>query len=91
MLDLTSMLLYNGNGANLSIHNLVVWDSDTGSSWYGVVAFSSSYPPSAYLMVQTSQNKGVALTYNFNYGGAGNPYIWFGGAGANNTLRYRLT
>jgi hypothetical protein len=91
MFETTNYIAYSQGNAQLNIHNLVVWDTDTGSSWFGIIGITASYAQTILLLAQSYQNKGVILTYNFNYNNSGNSYIWFSGAGSNNTLRYRFT
>ena len=82
----------NLNSAQLNIHNLVVWDTDTGSSYFGVLGFIASLPQQVLYLSTAGQNKGVAISSLFGYDGTtGIGYIYFPGIAATNQLRYRLT
>jgi hypothetical protein len=54
-IDLTSPLLYGGGNATLNIHNLVVWDSNTGRSFFAVLGFTGSYPQEALKLCQNAK------------------------------------
>jgi hypothetical protein len=91
MLETTGWIAYNANNAQLNIHNLVIWDSLTGSSYFGVVGFTGSYPQDVLFLASTTKNKGVAINPSFGYNPHGNSYIFVRDIGANNQLYYRLT
>jgi hypothetical protein len=90
-IDLTSPLLYGGGNATLNIHNLVVWDSNTGSTFFAVLGFSSSYPPEAFKLSQYARNKGIQIDVGFAYNAYGNPLLYITGSSSNNQMYYRLT
>jgi hypothetical protein len=90
-IDLTSPLLYGGGNATLNIHNLVVWDSSTGSTFFAVLGFSSSYPPEAFKLSQYARNKGIQIDVGFAYNAYGNPLLYITGSSSNNQMYYRLT
>jgi hypothetical protein len=82
----------NLNSAQLNIHNLVVWDTATGSSYFAVLGFTASLPQQVVYLSTAGQNKGVAISSIFGYDGTtGNGYIYFPGVSITNQLRYRLT
>jgi hypothetical protein len=90
-IDLTSPLLYGGGNATLNIHNLVVWVSSTGSTFFAVLGFSSSYPPEAFKLSQYARNKGIQIDVGFAYNGSGNPLLYITGSSSGNQMYYRLT
>jgi hypothetical protein len=82
----------NLNSAQLNIHNLVVWDTATSSSYFAVLGFTASLPQQVLYLSTAGQNKGVAISSLFGYDGStGNGYIYFPGVAETNQLRYRLT
>jgi hypothetical protein len=82
----------NLNSVQLNIHNLVVWDTATGSSHFDVLGFTVSLPQQVLYLSITGQNKGVSISSLFGYDGTtGNGYIYFPGISETNQLRYRLT
>ena len=82
----------NLNSAQLNIHNLVVWDTATNSSYFAVLGFTASLPQQVVYLSTAGQNKGVAISSIFGYDGAtGNGYIYFPGVAITNQLLYRLT
>ena len=91
MIDMTGPVAYNTGNAQLNIHNLVVWDSVSGSSWFGSIGITASYPQDVLLITSQTKNKGTALNYAFTYNGSGNSFIWFNGVPQTNQLYYRLT
>jgi hypothetical protein len=90
-IDLTSPLLYGGGNATLNIHNLVVWDSNTGSSFFSVWGFTGSYPQEAIKLSQAAKNKGIQIDVGFSYNGSGNPLLYITGSSSGNQMYYRLT
>ena len=90
-IDLTSPLLYGGGNATLNIHNLVVWDSNTGSSFFAVLGFTGSYPQEALKLSQAAKNKGIQIDVGFSYNGSGNPLLYITGSSSGNQMYYRLT
>jgi hypothetical protein len=91
MIETTSWIAYNTNNAQLNIHYLVIWDSSTGSSYFGVVGFTASYPQDVLFLSSAIKNKGVAINVGFAYNGTGNSFIYVSGVAGNNQLYYRLS
>jgi hypothetical protein len=82
----------NLNSAQLNIHNLVVWDKATNSSYFAVLGFTASLPQQVLYSSTAGQNKGVSISSLFGYDGTtGNGYIYFPGVAITNQLLYRLT
>ena len=89
---MNSWIVSNLNSAQLNIHNLVVWDTATGSSYFAVLGFTASSPQQVLYLSTAGQNKGVAISSLFGYDGiTGNGYIYFPGVAITNQLTYRLT
>ena len=82
----------NLNSAQLNIHQLVVWDTATNSSYFALLAFTASLPQQVLFMASAAQSKGLLITASFNYNGTtGNGYIYFPSVAITNQLYYRLT
>jgi len=90
-IDLTSPLLYGGGNATLNIHNLVVWDNNTGSSFFAVLGFTGSYPQEALKLCQNAKNRGIQIDVGFAYNAYGNPLLYITGSSSNNQMYYRIT
>ena len=85
-------IVNNLNSSQLNIHNLVVWDTSTGSSYFPTLGFTVSSPQQVLYLSTTAQNKGVVISSLFGYDGTtGNGYIYFPGIPITNQLFYRLT
>jgi hypothetical protein len=91
MIETTGWLAYNANNGRLNIHHLVIWDTLTGSSYFGVLGFTGSYPQEVLFLSSASKNKGVGISAGFAYNASGNSYILVRDIPENNKLYYRIS
>ncbi len=57
VINTTNWLLNNLNSARLNIHNIVVWDEASGSSWFGVWVLLLQYLSKYYSYQQQHRTK----------------------------------
>ena len=91
MIDTTAWLAYNANNANLNIHNLVIWDSNFKSCYFGVIGITGSYAQEVVFLASGIKNNGLAINVGFAYNGVGNSFIYASNVASNNQLYYRLS